>query len=85
MSISLEQFKEANNIGTLKFYKSTKSSRLVSSTMINGTEHMIMTTEQFDKAKPIFVTSVNLVDDETGEEKAVYVLTNKSAEAVMEL
>jgi len=74
---TLESFKKANSIDTLNFYKSKSSNRLITSHMINGVDTMIMTTETFDKSKPVFVIGAE-VGDENGVAKSIVVLTNNA-------
>lgn len=75
--LTLKQFKNKFGITELGFYHSTKSDRMVGS--IGDT--MYYTTVDFDATKPAFVYTVEQPDEETGELRLNYVISNTERRA----
>ena len=71
--MTLAEFKAAYNVGTLSFYQSKTTKRFVAGF---GQDYVLITTEDFDKAKPCFV-----YDNPKDPEGKSFILSNKEPRA----
>ena len=72
-TMTLAEFKSQNNISTLSFYKSKSTNRYVAGF---GQDMVLITTENFDKAKPCFV-----YDNPKDTEGKSFILSNSEPRA----
>ena len=79
--MTLQEFKLANNVSQINLYNSTKSTRKVGNIIIGGNKELVMTTAVFDAKQPIHVYTGEVADEDTGELKNCFVLSNKVARA----
>jgi len=79
--MTLKEFFIANNASELNLYNSTKSTRKIGNIIIGGNKELVMTTAVFDAKQPIHVYAGEVTNEDTGEIKSCFFLSNKVARA----